>query len=221
MRLSGVIWSPYTQRYGILKRIEITLYRGKSTVVGNTSNDTVTASMYQESHDKLIQAGLSSRTAMVLINSLDKIATEKIKELCRFYLSSKEYEEILNMYHHHIERFHHDSQTIQSTHHEAERESYKTLSSNVQNVSDAVMEEIKALESGLQLDVSLERKKTDEALKGIMDTAKESEAYMKTKLQGVQNDLKSVETHARTAIIGFVSILAISFIGYNIAMTWS
>jgi hypothetical protein len=179
-----------------------------------------TVAEYPECHERLVKAGFSASTASVLTTSLDRIATEKIKELSRFYLSTQEYEEILNMYHHHIERFHHDSQAIQSTHHEAERASYHTLSSNIQNASDAVMEEIKGLESGLQLDVSLEKKKIDEALKGITDTAKEADAYMKNKLQGVKEDLKSVESHARTAILGFVCILSISFIGYNLALSY-
>lgn len=172
--------------------------------------------IYSDSYDRLIKSGFSQETAIGILTSLDKIATDKASELSNFYLSLNEYDEILKMYHHHIERFHHDSQTIQSTHHDSERGSYSALSTNVQHVSEMVMEEIKALESGLQLDVSLEKKKTDESLKNILDSANEADVYMKNKLQGVQNDLKSVETHARSAIVGFISILSLSFIGYNL-----
>lgn len=199
----------------VIHRFAISI-RNYSSSTSTSIEPSKIQTIYSDSYNRLIKAGFSQETSMGILTNLDKIATEKAGELSSFYLSLNEYDEILKMYHHHIERFHHDSQTIQSTHHDSERASYSALSDNVQQVSEVVMEEIKALESGLQLDVSLEKKKTDESLKNILDDANEADVYMKNKLQGVQNDLKSVETHARSAIVGFISILTLSFIGYNL-----
>ena len=130
-------------------------------------------------------------------------------EILSYYLSYKEYSEILKAYHIGIEKFQADSINIQKSHYENVKSSYSNLSNATKAVSDSIMEEIKGLESGLQLDINLEKKKSGEAFKSIIESGKSVNTYMKSKLEAVQNDLKAVDKHAKMAIIGKINVCSL------------
>jgi Protein of unknown function (DUF1640) len=151
---------------------------------------------------KLVDAGFSPTLSLRLVEMVDSIAHQKANELNSFYLTLNEYDMILKVYHNGIEKFFTDSQTIQKSHFESVRNSYAHLSTSTASVHELIMEEIKGLESGMLLDMNLEKKKTNEALNTVNELSARSDGYMKKKMDDVKSDLTFVEKHARTAIIG-------------------
>lgn len=158
---------------------------------------------YAASLQRLTAAGISLELAKKIIASVDEIAKDQVAQLSKFYLTREEYERLLQIYHSGIDRFYADSTAIQRGHFESVRKQYDILSEQtVENVNAGIIDQVKALESGLQLDINLEKKKIGESLKLIQSLAEKAEQETQTKLHQVLFNITNIGKQATLVIAG-------------------
>ena len=153
-------------------------------------------------HQRLVASGFDPVTAHLLLQHVNRICEAKTKEILDYYLTNQEYEAIQKVYHVGVEKFQLESMNVQKSSFESIKNNYANLASSIQTVNDSTMEEIKGFESGLQLDINLDKKKSSEALKSVNETSKQAQDYLKSKLSEVEKDLDAVDRHAKRAILG-------------------
>lgn len=163
--------------------------------------------MFAKSIQRLVGAGFSKEQSLKMVESLDRIAQQKASELEKYYLTATEYDAITKVYNSGVERFFIESQSIQKAHDESVRSSYANLSQSTANVNSAIFEETKGLESGVQLDINLEKKKTAEGLATISDKASHVDKYLESKVKAVKSDLTLLEKNAKFSLLGIVFAL--------------
>jgi hypothetical protein len=157
---------------------------------------------YYANYLNLIESGFSPELSKRLILNFDRIARDRVNELTNYYLSRQEYESILKIYHAGIDRFHSDSVSIQKGHFESVRKQYDQLSQTFESVRAGIMEQVKGLESGLQLDISLEKKKVSESTKSMMGLAEEAERDTHFKLNQVLTAIRRIGQQSTLLMAG-------------------
>ena len=166
---------------------------------------------YYQNYVTLMDAGFSPELSKLLILNFDKIARDRVNELTNYYLAKQEYDSILKIYHSGTDRFHADSMAIQKGHFENVRQHYDQLKETFESVRGGIMEQVKALESGLQLDINLEKKKVAESTKVLMTLADEAEKDTYEKLNQVLIAITRIGQQSTLLMTGNFALDVVSF----------
>ena len=151
---------------------------------------------------KLVSAGFEPEKATSLLHILERLAEVKAKEIKKSYLTKDEYDSILKAYNSGIDRFFIENQSVQKHSDESVQEGYANLIQRSSALNASIIEEIKNYESGIQLDINLEKKKQQEFVSKLDDQASDIEKYMKSSIENVRQKLTGLEQNGKYAIFG-------------------
>ena len=92
---------------------------------------------------------------------------------------------------------------------------YDFLLSEINRARQRIKDESQQLESNVQLDLSLERKRRTELLGEVESKGREAGRFLAGKAEEIDMELKTVGRHAMTAIFTLGATIILGFVGYK------
>lgn len=163
---------------------------------------------------RLVSVGISEAESKAIVEQLEQIADEQARCLSNSFLIKPEYEKSFSYYHSNMIKFKELSDLTEKLHFDSCQNDYSALAIEMGKVEAAVKEEGKKVESGIQLDINLEKKRAKEGLLMLEDKSKDSNEYQGNKIGIIQKDLNDLGKHAGVAIGGILLVNG-SFCGNN------
>lgn len=161
--------------------------------------------------DKLVSTGISVRQATKLVNQVSKICDQFIAQLQDQSIPTKQWNELDKP------ALHQSLQSLReiSSLGPQETKQLKNIDRyQLDQIERNLKDDINAVKSAVQLDISLEERRNDSNAQEIHRICRECIAYASLQSQQSQKRLNRVERSATTAICTFAGVLASSFLGY-------
>ena len=93
---------------------------------------------------------------------------------------------------------------------------YELLCGEIQRTRQRITEESQQLESNVQLDLNLERKRKTDLTKEMDVKAKSASDYLDSKEVEIKGSLESISKQAMTAIGSTAGVILLAFLGYKL-----
>lgn len=205
-RAHMVAFSSSLKGHKLISRPFASLLLDRSRRCWGSSATSITATGVVDQQDgrlqALISAGFKSVDAKYLLNTLERLSEAKAKEIRESYLTKDEYNSILKAYNSGIDRFFIENQSVQKNSDESVQEGYSNLIQRSSALNSSIIEEIKSYESGIQLDINLEKKKQQEFVSKLNAQASNIDKYMTTSVENVRQKLTGLEQSGKYAVFG-------------------
>ena len=124
---------------------------------------------------------------------------------------SPEYHQIIQTYRSNLQSFHQESLSHAQRHLASLKNDADFIQAELGRTRVRIGEEAQQLESGLSLDVSLEKKRRGEAAEEMEVRALSVSAYVGERVKEIEEGLVQVSKHARIAIAGTLIIFCLHF----------
>lgn len=151
-----------------------------------------------------------------IVDTIDSTIKQAIHRRSSHFLAVPEYDRIIQTIHQTIDLHRQEIQQMEATTTAALATDYDFLLGEIARARDRLRDEATSVQSNVQLDLNLERKRRAELIGEVEGKGLVANRFLEEKSQDIDRHLKQLARQAMTAIIALGTTMISTFIGYKI-----